>query len=185
VDRAVGQLGGRQVRQVGVVEHVAAPHLDRVQAERAGNRVDRALRHPATDEHGRAVRAGRAFVRQDGRDGVAVVAQAIGARNHHADNARHVVGRKVGVGAKIGQDLDIKSEDRAVRLHGRFDRDDVLASVERGEQVLTAGLDPAYWSFEQSRDSRRHQLLAVEGDLLAEAAADVWRDDANGALWKA
>ena len=51
-----------------------------------------------------------------------------------------------------------------------------------GQQVLAPGLDPADRPAEQPRGRRRRQLLAVERDLLAEAAADVRRDHPHAAL---
>ena len=149
VDRAIGQLGRRPVRQVAIGEHVAAPDVDGIEVERTRHRVDRAFRHPATDQHRRAVRPRGALVRQDGRDRVAIVAQPVGAGDHHADDARHVVRGEIRVGAEVGEDLHVEAEDRAVRLHRGAHIDDVLARVERGEQILAAGLDPAHGAAEE------------------------------------
>ena len=54
-----------------------------------------------------------------------------------------------------------------------------------GEQVLAAGLDPAHRTTEQPRRRGGGQLLAIERDLLTEAAADVRGDHPDRALGNA
>src|SRR5262249_25366675 len=74
---------------------------------------------------------------------------------------------------------------RAVRAHRGAEVHDVLAGVERCGEVFAPRLDPAHWTAEQPRRCRRHQLLTIERDLLAESAAHVGCDDAHRALGEA
>ena len=59
---------------------------------------------------------------------------------------------------------------------------DLVAAVDRGAHVLRARLGPLDRAADLARRPRREDLLRVVGDLHAEAAADVGRDDADAVL---
>jgi hypothetical protein len=80
------------------------------------------------------------------------------------------------VGPHVGDDLRVQGGDRPVAVGADADRGDLVAAVVGGEHVLRARLDPLHRAVELARERRERDLLAVDLQLAAEAAADVGRD---------
>src|SRR3989442_4878257 len=95
----------------------------------------------------------------------------MGAGNHHPEDTRHVVRGEVGVPAEVGEDPDVQTEDGAIRLHRGPDLDDILAGVERGEEIFAAGLHPAPPAAPPPPSRGRGPLLPAEPGLLYSDAA--------------
>ena len=173
-------LAGRHaVGQLGPAQHVDAAHLDRIAAEPAGDRLDRALHDPAHHAHGRPHRAVAALVGQHGLYVGGVVGDAVGAADDQGHHAGHVVRGIEAIGAEVLDDLQLEGEDAPLGVDGGARAHRVLARMAGCQQVLVAVLPPAHRALERARQRRHGQLLAVERDLLAEAAADVGRDDGH------
>ena len=78
----------------------------------------------------------------------------------------------------VGEQVDPHAEDLAVVGDGELDLLQLVAAVVGDLRVLAARLDPLHRPAELERDDlHREDLLAVELQLGAEAAADVGRDD--------
>ena len=61
----------------------------------------------------------------------------------------------------------------------------VLAAVGVGDELLAPVLDPAHRAAEAAREPAEADLLGQQDALVAEAAADVGRDDADRACVEA
>ena len=151
-------------------------HLDRIEIELARDRLDGAVDDPAHHAHRRAHRAVAALVREHDLHVVGIVHNAIRPGEDQRDDARHIVRRIEAIAAEVLGDLEVEREDAAVLVHRGAGARDVLARVAGGEQVLGAVLAPAHRPPQRARQRRAGQLLAIERDLLSEAAADVGRD---------
>ena len=159
------------------MQHVAAADLDGVKAERAGDGLDGAVHDPACDGHRRAHRPCAAFVGQDHAHVEGIVGDAVGAGEDHRHDARHVVRGVEAVGAEIFQDRDLQRGDAALGVGGGAGLHGLLAGVAGGQQVLAPALAPAHGAVEGAGQGGDGQLFAVQGDLLAERAANVGADD--------
>ena len=180
VARVVDAAVRRLVRHVLRLDEVLAPDLDRIEAERVRDDVDHALGEPEL------LHAGVAAVRRDGRlvrhrlrelepDVPPLVQPRGDLRPDHA--AERLVAE---VGAGVVDRLRAEAEQRAVGL----DRDlgvlePALVAVRHRLVELRAPLGPLDRPLELAREQAADDELRVRGDLVAEAAADVLRDDAE------
>ena len=91
-------------------------------------------------------------------------------------------GHGVGIGAAVGDEVDVRGLDRAVgverHLHGAV----LVARLARGEQVLAPVLDPLQRRADLRRREHQAHLVALDHDLLAEAAAGVAHHDPDAVL---
>jgi hypothetical protein len=163
--------GGRE-REVGAVEDVLAPELERVEAELAGGVLDHLLaggrlHHPRT-----AVRRGAARVGVDGGALPAEVGDAVAPGDEHPDERP---GRPTGhrVRAGVVEVLHIGRDDDAVVVHGQGHVALLLAGVRRRDQVLAPVLRPLDRGAELVGRERDDDLLAADERLQAEAPTDV------------
>ena len=131
-----------------------------------------------------AVRAHRRLVRHHRVDVALVVADVVGAgdvvgRLPAVQRGRH---RPARVGAVVGQDPGADAEHAAVVAHRGADPVDLLARVHARLQVLAAVADPLDRGLHPARQVGDEDVLGVQQRLLAEAAADVGRDDPDVVL---
>ena len=89
------------------------------------------------------------------------------------------------VGAGIDDRLALDAQQLAGVVGPRGDDVVMLAAVGAGAQLLEAVLEPAHRPAELPRQAGADDLLGQQDALVAEAAADVGRDDAHLALVEA
>ena len=167
---------------------IGEPDRLRRDAELARQGVERGLhgvahagpRHAAIGQDRRLVGAGR--------DGVAAQKrQDVGARQDRADLRRFQAGaERVGrVGAGIDRGFTLHAQKLAGAVGPRRDDIVMLAAVGAGRELLITVFQPAHRTAEQARDAGADDLLGQQDALVAEAAADVGRDDAHLAFVEA
>ena len=160
-------------------DEVAAPDLVRVDADLAGEA------RPWPARWRRWPRGGRRRGRR--RSGV-LVGEHAGARERVGRDVVDAVveegaeqrdaGRdELQVGAHVGQQLDPHGGDLAVGVGGQLDVLDLAAALDRGEGVLAALLGPAHRHAVLAGQGDGEELLGVDVELRAEAAADRRGDD--------
>ena len=180
VARVVHEARGRLVRELVGADEVLQAQLGGVDAELVGGRLHEPLdqvgrlRDPerAAVGHaaGRLVRVGAVRLHVRDRD-------VIGA-GHDVEQARLAL-RRLGVGeegAVVGEQLHAQS-GHPVALHRQLALHVVVPGEARGDQVAGAVLDPLDRLSDQERGGRGHHVAGVDRHLVAEAAADVGRDD--------
>ena len=174
------------VREVVVAHEVDPPELGLVHAEVVGRRLDHALleEHRLGDPERAAV--GHAAGRLVGVDaprgqvrGRDVVAGE--GRVHQADLelARLRVGEE---GAVVGLGAHADAEDLAVLAQGHLAVEVDVASEAGRDQVAGPVLDPLDRSLGEDRGEDRDDVARVDRHLVAEAAAEVGRDDPDHVL---
>ena len=128
---------------------------------------------------GTAVGVGRRLGREHTGAEEPVRRHLVDRREHEGAEDRDTRGDELQVGAHVGEQLDLEPEQRAVLL--RRDRDvlDLVAAVRRGLVVLAARLGPLDRPAELAGDDQREDLLGVDVELGAEAAAHVGGHDAQ------
>ena len=176
VDAAVRRL----VRHVLGADVVPLAHLDRVEAELARDDVDDPLGEPEV-LHARvtAVRGDGRLVRRHLRELELDVAPAVHPGSHlRPDHAaeRLVAQPRAGVVERLGPE----AEQRAVVLDGDLGvPEPALVAVRHREVEVGAPLRPLHRPLELARQQAADDELRMRGDLVAEAAADVLRDEAE------
>jgi hypothetical protein len=193
--QALGMIAAVEMLSDHVVErhllranHVAQPQLVRLETRLARDRVHDHFDGKANAGAGdAAIRQGRAFVGGDRSRAAAIAGQHIGAREQVRDLRRLQCRRDRvgGIGARIhGCDaVDAKELSLARGVCG--DAIVMLPAIGVGGQVLAAILDPAHGMIDTQSQRRERDLFAAEHALVAEAAADVGRDDADVAVVEA
>ena len=176
------------MREVVVADEVHPAELGLVHAEVVGGGLHHALleehrlgdpeRAAVGDAAGRLVRvhAPRGQVR--GGDVVA------GERRvHEADLelARLRVGEERAV---VGVGVHPDAEDLAVLAQRQLAVQVDVAAEAGGDEVAALVLDPLHRALEQDRREDRHHVAGIDRHLVAEAAAEVGRDDADHVLGK-
>ena len=116
-----------------------------------------------------------AGVRRHDRALERVVGDAVHVREEHAHEVQDDRGRedRDGVRALVHRHAHTRTEDRRVFRHREIDRDDIVARVPGGEQVLDAVFDPLHRARELTRRDTDRDLLAARVRLLPERSADV------------
>ncbi len=176
VDAAVRGL----VRHVLGADVVPLPHLDRVEAELAGDDVDDALGEPQM-LHARvaAVRRDGRLVRRDLREVELDVAPAVHPRRDlRPDHAAEGLVPQPGAG--VVERLGPESEQCPVVLDGHLGvAEPALVAVRHREVEVGAPLRPLHRPVELAREQAADDELRVRRDLVAETAADVLGDEAE------
>ena len=176
----------RAVREVVVADEVLAPELGLVHAEVVGGGLHHALLeehrlgHPeraaVRDAAGRLVGVHAPGGQVRGRDVVA------GERRVHQADLELA---RLGVGeerAVVGVGVHPHAEDLAVLAQRHLALEVDVAAEAGGDQVAGLVLDPLHRPLEQDRGEDRHDVARVDRHLVAEAAAEVGRDDADHVL---
>jgi hypothetical protein len=131
---------------------------------------------------GAARGVGGHLVREDPDRLEAQVRDLVTAADHEAREARDERREQRVVGAEVRDRGALEARDRAVALGADLHVVDLVAAVDRGAHVLRARLGPLDRPPHLARDPRGEDLLGVVGDLHAEPAAHVGRDDADRVL---
>jgi hypothetical protein len=139
----------------------------------------RSMAYVASGRPGAAVGVGRRLGREDAGAGEVVARHLVDGREHERPEHRDARRDELQVGAHVGVQLDLEAEQRAVLAAGDLDVLDLVAAVRRGLVVLAARLGPLDRPAELAGDDQREDLLGVDVELGAEAAADVRGDDAQ------
>ena len=177
----------RRVRKLVGADQVEPAQFERVDAERLGHRIHRAL-----NDVGRLRPAGAPVSvdrRRVGRDqphlgverGDVVVAGDVGGSVDRRNAGRHV--REIG--AEIRDRAQLDPEHPPVALDCGLDELGVRPPVGGGDMAFAAGLGPADRSVEVPGGERDEDLFGIEMHLGAEAATDVGRDQVDAMLWPA
>ena len=126
-----------------------------------------------------AVRRHRRLVRADLREVDADVAPAVAARRdlRPDDAAERLVARE---GAAVVDRAHREAEHRPVRLHRHLDVEERALVAVRVRRVLVGPpLRPLHGPVQLAREQAARDVLRVQRDLVAEAAADVLGDEAQ------
>ena len=153
--------------------------------ELARERVERHLQREAHAGAGdAAVGQDRRLVGGDRVDLAAVVGKIVEAGQDRADLAALQAGREgIGrVGAGIDGCLAVERQQAAVGIGVGGEDVVVLAAVGVGGEALAAILQPAQGRAELAGRPRQRDLLGQKYSFVAEAAADIGRDDPDLAL---
>ncbi len=171
------------VRELLRLDEVLPAQLGRVDA-----RLEGQVLHQALDQVGGLGHAERAPVGDAARGLVRVDAVDLAVRRLEVVRPRGDVEEAGGPlrrlrlrveGTVVGEDVGADGEHLAV-LRGRdLALHVVVAGEARGDQVLRARLDPLDRLADQERRRGRDDVAGVDRHLVAEAAADVRRDDAD------
>ena len=176
----VDQARGRGVGKLA--DQVAAADLDRIDAEALRRRIHQALqgegehrpRHAAIRRHHAGV--GRDAAREHRVFSEVVRARQLGHRHQRLDAAGRRIAR---VGADVAPDVGVDGEQAGIRVERGAHRVALVARMRGGEEVLVPVLDPGKPAAQAPRQPHEHDVLREELHLLAEAAADIGRDDAQ------
>ena len=180
VARVVDAAVRRLVRHVLGLDEVLAADLDRIDPERVRDDVDHALGEPellharvaAVRRHGRLVRHRLGELEPD----VAPLVEA--GRDLRPDHAAERLVAEVRAG--VVDRLRPEAEQRAVGLHRDLGAlEPALVAVRHRLVELGPPLGPLDRAVELAREQAARDELRVRRDLVAEAAADVLRDDAQ------
>ena len=164
---------------------IAQAHLARLEPGFARDRIEHQLQREAdAGARDAAIGQDRAFVGRDRPGPAAIGRHQIGPRQDAGDLRRLQAGReRIGrVGAGIDGRLAIDAAQPAVAIGIDGDLVVVLAAIGAGGQMLAAILDPAHRMAAAHRQPRQADFLRQQDALVAEAAADIGRDDADLAL---
>ena len=181
--------GRRGVRELVRRDEVLPPQLGRVDAELVGGRLDEPL-----DEERRLGDAERAAVRDAAGRLVRVRALGDDVRGRDVvragddvEEARLELRRlRIRVGVPlVGEHLHAQAGHRPVVLQRELAVHVEVAREAGRDQVAGAVLDPLHRPAEQQRGRRRDDVARIDGHLVAEAAADVRRDDLDVLLRQA
>ena len=158
--------GGGAIRQFGRGDDVLPPQVERLAAELAGDLVDQPLdgeararpRDAAVGTHRRLVGGDRIGLQAEMAD---AIRPGEIARRHARFHERARRPQRIGAGVDV--DVALDAEQRAVPVGGDRQVVEVVAGVNRGEQVLAAILDPAHRvsDFQRERGDRdvfRHDV---------------------------
>ena len=186
VARVVLPAERRGVGELLPGDEVLQPELGRVQVEAPGEHVD----HPL-DEVRRLGHPERAAVRDPARGlvGVHPVHRHVGGRDVVGPGAdveeagRELRRVRAGVeGAVVRGDVALEARDPAVAGRRDLARHVVVAGEGGRDEVLDAVLDPLDGDPGDDRGDDRAHVPRIDPDLVAEAAADVGRHDADVVL---
>ena len=176
-------LAGRPL--VALVDEVAAPELDGVEAEPLGDDVVVLLDGPAGRRPGRRANGARRLgVRVDDINGDVDVRDPVRPDSEHRGHLAEI-GLVHAVGAVVDDQVPATGHDRAVPADAGLELDDHPLAAVVGQQELLApredDLDRPAGGPRQGRDVRLEADLA----LGAEAAAEVGHDDPDAVLRQA
>ena len=179
VDHPDGGLG----REVLGRDEVLPPDLEPVHAQLVGELVDHDLDVVGgLGPPGAADRVRGHLVGHHARDVRPDRLPAVAARHHERAQRRDQRRQQHHVRAEVRDDLDVQAGERAVLLGADLDVGDLVAAVVRDGHVLRARLDPLHRPAQLPRRPGEQDLLAVDLQLGAEAAADVGGDHAHAVL---
>src|SRR4029453_14676446 len=173
----VREPGDGRVRELLVLDPVAAGQLDRVHRQPGGQLI-----HDPLDDEGRlrppgaAVGVGRRLVGEDALAGERVRLELIDARVHVATQQRDARRQQLQVAAHVGGEVDLQAQDATVSGGGELDVLDDVAAVDGGLVVLAARLGPLDRLAELTGDDEGDDLLGVDVQLGAETAAHIGGD---------
>ena len=181
----VGHVGVGHLR---CLHQILGPHIGRVAAHGAGNRIDGQLdgeahagpRHAAIGREGRLVGRHRICPRPIGPE-------IIGAGQITAGLRRLQTGRERPdrIGANIDIDLRIQPQQPATLVGIGGDLVVMLAGIGPGRQMLAPVLDPAISTFMRHGEPGDRHLLRLQQAFIAEAATDIGWADADARLVEA
>src|SRR5262245_53665285 len=120
--KIAGLDAGERIRHLSIGDEVAPPHLDAVDAETLGRKLDQPLAEETSlVAAGRAIGSGRRLVGDESRRRKMNVRNAIRAAEKLRDIARR--GQPIGadIGAEIDKNVAAQADDRAVALAGALD----------------------------------------------------------------
>ena len=173
----------RRVGKLLAPDQVLHAELGRIHAELLRHDV-----HGALDAVGRLGDAERAAIGDAARRLVGIDAVDVHVRDREVVGAGHDVeeaGRplaRIGAGverAVVGDGVDAQARHLAVLGRGDLGGHVVVARERRGRQVLDAVLDPFHRPPGHDRGDDGADVARIGADLVAEAAADVGRDDVD------
>ena len=163
---------------------IAPPDLGAIHPEHARRLVGEALQHIAgLRAAGAAIGVGRHRVGEhagrlhgDGRGAVHAGQQRA------VDRARDAGAEGRDIGADVGHGVDAKREEMPLRVHRELGAGLVAAALVIRDEALAAGGDPFHRPPQPPRRPGDDGLLGIVLALVAEAAADVGRDQTDGGL---
>ena len=172
----VGQADRRRVREAG--DEVLPPDLRRVHLHLARRLLDDALDHVGRlGPAGAAVGIDRRGVREHRLDlGVDRRRLVLAGEQGRVEDRRHRRREGREVGAHVRDRLDAQREEVALRVHRQLGVGDVVAAVRVGQERLAAVGGPLDRPADPLARPDQGDVLGVQEDLRAEAAADVGRD---------
>ena len=174
VAAVVGEPCNHRVGELLVLDPVLLAELHRVTTEGDGQLVhdplDRVRRLRATRA---AIGIGRRLGGEHALADEPVGGHLVDRREHEGAQDRHARRDQLQVGPHVGEQLDLEAEQRAVLLGGDRDVLDLVAAVRGRLVVLAARLGPFDRPTELAGDDQGEDLLGVDVQLGAEAAADV------------
>ena len=186
VEVLVGDVVERHL--LGPDKIFAAAPFRRPSPAARSDRVERQLEREAHAGPGdAAIGQDRAFVGRD-RPGAAAIGRKIVGTRQNAGHLRRfqTSGERIGrIGAGIDDRLAVDAAQPPVALGIERDLVMVLAAVGVGGQVLASILEPANRMTAAKREPAEADFFGEQDPLVAEAAADVGRDDADAALLQA
>ena len=176
------------VRELVGLDEVAPPELGRVDVELVGRVLDEPLdevrrlghpeRAPVGDPAGRLVGVGAVGDDVGGRE---VVGPGDDVEQPGPELARLGVGVERAV---VREHVDPQPEHLALVAQGQLAGHVVVAGEPGRDEVLGSRLDPLDRPADEQRRRRGHDVPGVDRHLVAEAAPDVGRDDADVLLGK-
>ena len=180
VAAVVGQAGsGREWHRIGADE-VAPAQLDRIHSE-----LDRGDVHHAFAERvrlgatGTTVDADRCGVGRYGAHFYVDVRDVVrsGHHQHAGAGRRHRARRRVRAG--VGDDAHAHADNRAVGSQAELGVLQLRPPVRHGDEALGSRLVPLQRSAKRAGERRDDEVLGRSLELRAEAATDLWDDDAD------
>ncbi len=172
VDR---QPRGDRGREFG--DEVPAPQLDPVDPELEGEEIHRAFEHVGRfGPAGSTVGVGRSRVGEDARERDAVVRDRVRPCVDPGAEQRDPGRDELEIRPHRRVDVRPQRRDLPVLRRCQLERRHEVAAMDRRQRVLRALLDPLHRRAESARERDGEQLLRVDVELGAEAAADVRRD---------
>ncbi|CAB4835458.1 unannotated protein [freshwater metagenome] len=186
VDVFLGWPRDHRAREIGCRDKVAEPHVDWVETEVVGDRVEQPLARERLGFPRTAIRDVAALVRREHPRVEAHVLYRVRTREQHAhergdDRAGQCAKR---IGALVDAHLYLQRADATVEIDGRHHVQALVARMARRGQVLGAVLDPLHRRAELARGVPDQDLLAHRVRLLPERAADVGAANRDRALVK-
>ncbi len=177
VAAVVEQPGGVEERELLGPHRVAAPDLDRIEAEVVGEQVDRPLdQGRCLGPAGAAVGDQRRGVGDDRSRGPGDRGDPVRARRHHRRVPRHDrADHRVGTGVDV--DEDPEGPDGAVPIAADLDRLALGAGVAEAGHVVAPVRVPDDRSTDPTGEPPEQDLLRVRTRLRPEAATHVGSDD--------
>ena len=166
------QPGRRLVREGVGTDEVAGPDLLGRHPHRHGQRVHGPLHRVGGLGTARApVGVGRGPVGEHRRALEHVVRDVVAAVVQEPAQQRHARRDQLQVGAHVGQQLDPHRRHLAVGVGGQLDVLDLAAALDGGHRGLGPALGPAHRRTPLHRQGAAEDLLGVDVELAAEAAA--------------